>query len=186
MNSETTASEGPAWLDRFEAFTRFVNRLFAASACVLVMVITALIVAAVFYRYVLHDPISWVLDITIFILAFVFFLAVAPALESGSHIEVDLFDPLIPRSARKFQRLIGKGLTLVFSIVFLFFVVDFYIEIVETDELSFTMVTVPLKWVYWIGPVGVLQLVLTAFVQFVRFWRDPLPTDEPDAVASSH
>ena len=59
-----------------------------------------LIMVEIFYRYVLHDPIAWVLDITIFLLVFVFFLAVAPALESGSHIEVDLFDPLIP-SARK-------------------------------------------------------------------------------------
>ena len=64
------------WLDWFEAFTRLVNRAFAAIACLLVLVIMALIVVAVFYRYVLHNPIAWVLDITIFLLVFVFFLAV--------------------------------------------------------------------------------------------------------------
>ena len=171
------------WLDRFEAFTRTINRAFAAIACLFVLAIMCLIVVAVFYRYVLKDPISWVLDITTFMLVFVFFLAVAPALESSSHIEVDLFDPLIPRSARKAQRLIGKALTLIFAVVFLWFTATYYREIVSSDELSFTMLLVHLQVVYWIGPIGALQFLLTAIAQFIRFWREPLPLsgDEPAA-----
>lgn len=163
-----------SWVDPIEAFMRLVNRAFAATACMLVLVITALIVVAVFYRYVLQDPIAWVLDITIFLLVFVFFLAVAPALESGSHIEVDLFDPLIPPSARKAQRLIGKSLTLIFAAIFFWFVLAYYREIVETDELSFTMITVPLKYVYWIGPIGAFQFLLTAAVLLIRFYEQPM------------
>ena len=171
------------WLDRFEAFTRAINRAFAAIACLLVLAIMCLIVVAVFYRYILKDPISWVLDITTFMLVFVFYLAVAPALESGSHIEVDLFDPLIPQSAHKAQRLIGKALTLIFAVVFLWFTATYYREIVSSDELSFTMLMVHLQVVYWIGPIGALQFLLTAIVQFIRFWREPLPIsgDEPAA-----
>jgi TRAP-type C4-dicarboxylate transport system permease small subunit len=174
------------WLDLAEAFTGAVNRLFAALACILVMVIMGLIVVAVFYRYVLDDPIAWILDITIFLLVFVFFLAVAPALESGSHIEVDLFDPLIPRRARKAQRLIGKALTLIFAVVFFWFVLAYYREIVDVDELSFTMITVQLKLVYWIGPIGALQFVLTALVQFIRFWREPLAADNDRSASVAH
>ncbi|MGE3645331.1 MAG: TRAP transporter small permease [Beijerinckiaceae bacterium] len=176
---------GPVWLDRFEAFTRIVNRIFAALACLIVMVIMILLVVGVFFRYALHDPIPWILDVTIFMLAFVFFLAVAPALESGSHIEVDLFDPLIPRTMRKAQRIVGKLLTLVFAGVFLWFVAHYYAEIVEADELSFTMITIPLKYVHWIGPVGAAQFLLTAIVQFIRFWMEPLP-GEPDGAATLH
>jgi len=174
------------WLDRAEAFTGIVNRVFAAIACILVLVITALIVVAVFYRYVLQDPIAWVLDITIFLLVFVFFLAVAPALESGSHIEVDLFDPLIPPSVRKAQRLTGKILTLIFAAVFFWFVLAYYREIVEADELSFTMITVQLKLIYWIGPVGALQFLLTAAVLLLRFWREPLVTDGNRPAIGAH
>jgi TRAP-type C4-dicarboxylate transport system permease small subunit len=173
--------EGPGWLDRLEAFTRGVNRVFAAIACILVLVIMTLIVVAIFYRYVLYDPIAWILDITIFLFVFVFFLAVAPALESGSHIEVDLFDPLIPQWARKAQRLIGKALTLIFAAIFFWFVLAFYREIVNVDELSFTMITVQLKFIYWIGPVGALQFLLTALVLFIRFWRDPLATNDDES-----
>jgi TRAP-type C4-dicarboxylate transport system permease small subunit len=173
------------WFERLEAWTRLINRVFAAIACMIVLVITALIVIEVFYRYVLDDPIAWTLDITIFMLVFVFFLAVAPALESESHIEVDLFDPLIPRSLRKAQRIVGKILTLVFAAVFFWFVFAFYREIVKVDELSFTMLTIPLKFVYWIGPVGALQFLLTAIVQLVRFWREPLVVND-EAPARAH
>src|SRR3977135_4702922 len=101
------------WFDRLEAFTRAVNRVFAALACLLVLVIMTAIVAQIIYRYLLDDPVAWVLDITIFLLVFVFFLAVSPALQSGSHIEVDMFDSMIPRSYRKSVRLIGKVLTVI-------------------------------------------------------------------------
>src|SRR5690242_20553831 len=97
-----TAAQPPAgrndWFDRIETITRLVNRVFAVLACVIVVAIMTLIVIEVVYRYLLNDPIAWVLDVTIYMLVFVFFLALAPALESGSHIEVDLFDPLIPSS----------------------------------------------------------------------------------------
>jgi TRAP-type C4-dicarboxylate transport system permease small subunit len=174
------------WLSPIEALMRLINRAFAFLACLLVLVIMALIVVAVFYRYVLQDPIAWVLDITIFLLVFVFFLAVAPALESGSHIEVDLFDPLIPPWAYKGVRLIGKILTLIFAIVFFWFVLAYYREIVEVDELSFTMITVQLKLIYWIGPIGALQFLVTAVVLLIRFWQEPLPVEDDRPAAGAH
>ena len=175
--------EGRDWLDRLEAFTRLINSGFAAIACLLVLAIMAAIVVQIVYRFLLNDPIAWVLDITIFLLVFVFFLSVAPALQSGSHIEVDMFDSLIPDSYRKPVRFIGKLLTVIFAVIFLWFVAAFYYDIVEVDELSFTMLIVQLKYLYWIGPVGALQFLLTALVQLLRFMRDPLAADDE---ASAH
>ena len=166
------------WFDRLEAFTHAVNRSFAVIACLLVLVIMAAIVVQIVYRFVLDDPIAWVLDITIFLLVFVFFLAVAPALQSGSHIEVDMFDSLIPKRHHKAVRLIGKLLTVAFAAIFLWYVAAFYYDIVELDEVSFTMLIVQLKYLYWIGPLGAAQFLLTAIVQLIRFWRDPLAADD--------
>jgi TRAP-type C4-dicarboxylate transport system permease small subunit len=177
------ADERADWFERVETFTRVVNRVFAALACLLVLVIMTAIVVQVVYRFVLDDPIAWMLDITIFLLVFVFFLSVAPALQSGSHIEVDMFDALIAGRYRKAVRLIGKILTVIFAAIFLWYVAAFYYDIVEIDEVSFTMLIVQLKYLYWIGPLGALQLLLTALVLLIRFWRDPLTDDE--AVASA-
>lgn len=166
------------WFDRLEAFTLWINRLFAAAACLLVLVIMTAIMIQIVYRFVLDDPIAWVLDITIFLLVFVFFLAVAPSLQSGSHIEVDMFDSLIPKRHHKTVRLIGKLLTVAFGAVFLWYVTAFYYDIVEVDEVSFTMLIVQLKYLYWIGPLGAAQFLLTSIVLLIRFWRNPLKMDD--------
>ncbi len=171
------------WFERIEAFTRLVNSIFAGLACLLVLVIMTAIVVQVIYRFVLNDPVAWVLDITIFLLVFVFFLAVAPALQSGSHIEVDMFDSLIPARHRKSVRLIGKVLTVVFAATFLWYVGAFYYDIVEVDEISFTMLIVQLKYLYWIGPLGALQFFLTSVVLLIRFWLDPF-SDNKVAVSA--
>jgi len=164
---------------------RLINRAFAAAACILVLVIMTVIVVQIFYRFILDDPIAWVLDITIFLLVFVFFLSVAPALQSASHIEVDMFDPLIPASLRKPVRLIGKLLTLAFAAIFFWFVFAHYRDIVELDEIAFGMIEVRLTLIYWIGPVGALQFLLTAIVLLARYWRDPLPADDEAAAGAS-
>jgi TRAP-type C4-dicarboxylate transport system permease small subunit len=185
MDGHPNRDERRDWLYRAEVLMRLVNRAFAAAACILVLVIMTLIVVQIIYRYVLDDPIAWVLDITIFLLVFVFFLSVAPALESGSHIEVDMFDPLIPDWLRRPVRLIGKLLTLIFAAIFFWFVFAFYRDIVEIDEVAFGMIEVQLKLVYWIGPVGALQFLLTAVVLLARFWREPLAANDEGAVGAS-
>lgn len=152
-----------------EKFTRSVNSVFAKASALIVLAIMLMVLAAVFCRYLLNWPVAALLDLTIFMLVYVFFLALAPTLESGNHIEVDLFDPLIPKSLHKAQRMIGKALTLLFAAVLLFFVTRTFLSVVRDDELSFTMITVPLKYVYWIGPVGAAQFFLTALVDIVRF-----------------
>ncbi|MBX9840290.1 MAG: TRAP transporter small permease subunit [Xanthobacteraceae bacterium] len=178
MTPVELSHERAGWFERLETFTRIVNRIFAALACLLVLVIMTAIVVQIVYRFVLDDPIAWVLDITIFLLVFVFFLSVAPALQSGSHIEVDMFDALIADRYRKAVRLIGKILTVIFAAIFLWTVAAFYTDIVEIDEVSFTMLIVQLKYLYWIGPLGALQFLLTAVVLLIRFWRESLTDDE--------
>ena len=184
MDGPPIRHERRDWLTRAEAVMRLINRAFAAAACILVLVIMTVIVVQIFYRFILDDPIAWVLDITIFLLVFVFFLSVAPALESGSHIEVDMFDPLIPASLRKPVQLIGKLLTLVFAAILFWFVFAYYRDIVELDEIAFGMIEVRLTLIYWVGPIGALQFLLTAIVLLARFWRDPLAANEEAAAGA--
>ena len=169
-----------------ETFTRAVNKVFALLAALITLAILLLVLTAVISRYVFNAPLSELLDLTTFMLIFVFFLALAPALESGAHIEVDLFDPLIPRRLHKTQRMIGKLLTLLFACVLLWFVWKTFHDVVADDELSFTMLTVHLKHVYWIGPLGAAQFLLTAIVDIVRFAQTPADQVDQYGGQSSH
>jgi TRAP-type C4-dicarboxylate transport system permease small subunit len=171
------------WLDAAEAFTRAVNRLFALAASILAAAIVVVVVREVVLRYGFNAPSTWGMDITRYLLQFTFFLALAPALESGHHVHVDLFDPLVPRAWRRWQRVSGHALVLFFGAVLFWYVLDLTIDVFETDELSFSVIPIRLKYVYWIGPVGTLQFLLTGCVQTLRSWSDPVtPAAGADAV----
>src|SRR5262245_38032731 len=102
-------AHGRSWIDAAEALTRAVNRVFALAASLLVAVIVAVVVREVVLRYGFNTPSTWALDAARYLLLFTFFLALAPALESGHHVHVDLFDPLFPPAWRRWLHLSGLG-----------------------------------------------------------------------------
>jgi TRAP-type C4-dicarboxylate transport system permease small subunit len=166
-------TNGRSWIDKAEAFTRAVNRMFAFIACILVMVIVLIIVREVVLRYGFNAPSTWALDVSRYLLLFTFFLALAPALESGHHVHVDLFDPLVPPAWHHWQHVSGWVLVVFFGAVLFWYVLDVTIDVFETDELSFSVISIKLKHLYWIGPVGTLQFLLTGCVRLVRTWTEP-------------
>jgi TRAP-type C4-dicarboxylate transport system permease small subunit len=162
---------GRDFIDRLEAATHALNRLSARAAGLLILAIVLALVKEIFSRYVLGAPTTWIMDYSRFALLYVFFLSVGPALQSGHHVDVDLFDPLIPPRLHRAQRLLGDALTLIFGTVLLWQISAMTQEAFETGEMAFAMTPVPLKYVYWIGPVGTLLFVLTASVRLVRRWQ---------------
>src|SRR4051812_22638106 len=114
----------PRVIDALERFTTAVNRIFAFCASAIVLIIVLIVVREVIARYVFNAPSIWAADITRFALLYAFFLAVAPALQSGHHVSVDLFDPLIPLRWRRDIHVLGHGLTIIFSSVLFWYVLD--------------------------------------------------------------
>jgi TRAP-type C4-dicarboxylate transport system permease small subunit len=166
-------AHGRSWIDAAEALTRAVNRVFALAASLLVAVIVAVVVREVVLRYGFNTPSTWALDAARYLLLFTFFLALAPALESGHHVHVDLFDPLFPPAWRRWLHLSGWALVVFFGAVLFWYVLDATIDVFETDEFSFSVIPVKLKYLYWIGPIGTFQFLLTGCVQLVRAWSVP-------------
>jgi TRAP-type C4-dicarboxylate transport system permease small subunit len=155
-------------IDALERFTTVVNRLFVLIASLLVVGIMLVTVREVFVRYALNQPSLWAMDGSRYALLYAFFLALGPALQSGHHVHVDLFDSIFPARLRRYQAPVGHFLVVVFGAVLFRHVLDVTVEMFETGEMTFSAVPVPLKYVYWIGPVGVAEFCLTALVGFLR------------------
>src|SRR5262245_55806107 len=117
-------AHGRSSLDAAEAFVRAVNRLFALIASILVIAMVLIVVREVVLRYGFNTPSTWALDVARYLLQFTFFLALAPALESGHHVHVDLFDPLVPPAWRHWQRISGHILVVFFAAVLFWYVLD--------------------------------------------------------------
>lgn len=147
---------------RLTLFTRRVNRVFLALAGLLAAAILLALSYDLVARNVFDSPTLWALDISRFLLLFMFFFALAPALESGAHVSVDILDHYLGPQARRALRIVARILILVFGAFLMWQICRTTYEAFAENSLFPTVVPVRLKHVYWVAPLGVLQFLLTA------------------------
>jgi TRAP-type C4-dicarboxylate transport system permease small subunit len=143
-------------------FTRRVNRVFLAFAGLLAAAILLALSYDLVARNVFDAPTLWALDISRFLLLFLFFFALAPALESGAHVSVDILEHYLGPRARRLLRIVARLLVLLFGVFLMWQICRTTYEAFVENSLFPTVVPVRLKHVYWIAPIGVLQFLLTA------------------------
>ncbi len=174
--------QAPVWFGRYERATRGLNRAFVAAASLCTVAIVGLVLLAVASR-IIGSSVLWPYDITQFAMVYVVFLALAPALESGHHVVVELFDNAVPRPIRPYVQHIAAVLTIVFGAVLLWQLWRTTSRAFGDDRLAVASIAVPLKWVYVIGPIGTVQFILTALADLGRAqW----PSGEPARTAPAH
>lgn len=170
-----------ACLSALGTVTRAVNRVFAACAGVLALFILFAVLFDVVLRYLLNDPTIWAIDFASFALSYLFFLALAPALESGFHVSVDYFSQQFGAAMRRRTEILAALLAIVFAAILFWELLDATIEEFIEDNLTPTAVPVPAKYVVMIGPFCALQLLLTSVVMAGQVIRGGTSTPSPAA-----
>jgi len=137
----------------------------------LTVAMTAIVLYDVFRRYVLNDPTIWAFDVASFLLVYIIFLGLGLALQDGSHVSVDLFLELTRGRTRRALRLVGLTLTVLYGGILTWVISRYTIQAIELDWKAISLVPIPLKYVYVVGPLGALLFTLTAIVLTVRLLR---------------
>jgi TRAP-type C4-dicarboxylate transport system permease small subunit len=172
-------------LSAYVRFTRAVNRVFLVAAGALTLAILAMVANDIVRRSVFDDPTIWGLDYSRFALVYLAFLALAPALQAGTHVNVDLVEQALAPGVRRVVRLVALALVVVFGSFLLWQVWRTTVEAFVDDALFPTMVSVKLKAVYWIGPVGMAQFILTGLARLVVEWRGGVADARDPAAAGA-
>lgn len=145
-----------------------VNRWFGAVAGVMILVLMIVVAQDVARRTLFGAPSLWALDVARILLTQVFFLALAPALQSGHHVAVDLFAGIWPKAWADHVSRVAAFLSVVFAGILLWFVAWSVARDFAEDALAQTVLPIPKKWIVAIAPVGCAQFLLTATVLAVR------------------
>lgn len=153
---------------RYINFTKFINKIFTKISGALILVIAILLFQDVIRRYFLNDPTSWALDISRFILVYVVFLALAPALESGQHVTVDFLKEVISENKQRWLNIVIFLLVAVFGAVLCWKLSIVTIEAINDNRMFPIQTPVPMKYVYAIGPIGALQFTMTAISLLIK------------------
>ena len=167
----------PRWFAATRRVSIRINRVFVAISGALAVVIMVVILQDVVRRYAFNDPTTWALDISSFLLVYLFFFALAPALEHGSHVTVDLFGRLLPVGVRRPVEILGGLLLVGFAVVLFAQLLDTTVEAFHDNNLFPTATPVRMKYVWIIGPVGAAQFILTALVLLAGTMFGRIPAD---------
>ena len=131
-------------------------------AALAVAVMLAAVLQDVLRRAVGIAPSLWGLDLARYMLTYAFFLSLGPALASGHHVAVDLFEKLWPAPLRRAVPAVAALLTLAFALVLLWFVWRLAARTLASEALAPTVVPVPLFWIQAVGPVGAILFAVNA------------------------
>lgn len=153
---------------RFHAFVETVNSWFLRLSGVAVLLVLAGIVWEIVARNVFGLPTSWALDSSRFALVFVFFLALGPALQSGAHVAVDILYEYLPRGPKRVLQAVAQAMVIGFALMLLWYVwLETYEAFVYDGSFTAT-ISVKMKTIYWVGPLGTMQFLLTAVSMLLR------------------
>lgn len=106
------------------AFTRFCDLVTRAVCIVLGVLIAAIVViamTAVWWRYVVNDPMAWSEQVSRILFVWMTFLGAAVLYRQRMHIAIDMFTNLLPASARTILYWVAEVCVLIVVGVFLVF-----------------------------------------------------------------
>ena len=148
-----------------------INVALGIVGAALTLVMMVIVLYDVFRRYVLNDPTIWAFDLASILLVYIIFLGLALALQDGSHVAVDIFLLLFGGRVRRTLRLVGLVLTVLYGCVLTWVVARYTLQAIQMDWKAISLVPIPLKYVYAIGPLGALLFTLTAVFLTVELVR---------------
>jgi len=164
---EPLSSAGP-FLRRLD---RWVGRLALALVLIgvaIMLALTALTGYSVFWRYVLGQPITWIDELSGYLVVLLIMVGVAEALRRGDHINVDL---LTGRLGLRGQRLVGiwsMAAVIFVAVVLLIDGIDAVVGVYTMGLISEGYLEVPM----WIPQsaiiLGAVMLIVAALMAMIR------------------
>lgn len=169
---KTNTFNEPKIVSKIEKVMKVINSFFIFLASILIFLMVVIIVQEVLRRYLFNNPTTWSLDIARFLLVYIFFLALAPALESGTHVSTDMITSKLSATAQWISKLIAFLLIAIYGVILFWYVLLPTIDVFQDDRLFPVAIALPMKYIYIIAPFGVIQFIFTALVcMIITFYR---------------
>lgn len=164
-------------MHHFHVFVRAVNGWFLRLSGFGVLLVLGGVLWEIIARNVFGLPTSWALDSSRFALVFVFFLALAPALQSGAHVAVDILYEYLPRGPKRILQAVAQTLVIGFALLILWFIwLETYEAFIYDGSFTATIL-VKMKAIYWIGPLGTIQFLLTGISMLLQLLQRNSPAE---------
>ena len=146
-------------MDGFAGFLKVVRKLVGTLVTVMLAVLVVIVLAAVFYRYVLSDSITWSSEAARYLCVWIGFLSASLIMNERGHIGLDFIINMVSRPLRRSARLISDAAVLIFLLVVIQQGVR--LAVFQMDQHS-PAIQMSMVWPYASVPVSALLMALEA------------------------
>lgn len=147
---------------------RRVNIYLSVLAGIIVIVASIITTYDVVMRYGYAAPTTWAGELACFMMVYVVFLGLGFALQNGSHVSVDLFLEWASEGTQWVLRLLGGIIVLGFGVILTWQTSATVYDSFRYNWTSPSMMAMPLKYVYLIGPLGGGLFTLTSIFTLLK------------------
>jgi TRAP-type C4-dicarboxylate transport system permease small subunit len=151
-----------------------VNRGATWLSGALLIAILAMILYEVAARYLFGHAATWAFDLTSYGLLFVVFLAAGRTHEQDGHVRIDFFVGYLDERNKRRAAIGAHALSALFLAILLWATARETLQVMRSGAESPSMLALPLRYVYWIMPVGTVLLLLTSLARLGEIlWTRP-------------
>ncbi len=149
-----------------------LRMLLTAVSVTLLLGYFILVLAQVFFRYVLNESLFWAEELVRGAMLWGVMISVALVAASRAHIRIEILELMVPPAWRRYLSAVTDGLTLAFCLTLMWAGIEF---VDRTWYQNSPLLDVPKSTVYLAIPIGAaLEALMTLLT-----WQQHGPSDEP-------
>ncbi len=146
-------------------FNDRIGRAGVVAASCFIALMTVIVIAGVFFRYVLNNSISWVEDVSLILMVTTAFLVAPFAYRTGGNVAIEFVIDHLPK-------VMLRSLRILINILILWIIYRYFFESVNlvARGWSIRVNTVPIAWAwpYMAVPVAFAAMALVGFELILR------------------
>lgn len=145
----------------------------------LVALIAAVVIAAVFWRYVLNNSLAWAEDFAKFLMVWLAFIGGPLGFRHGAHVAISLVPNSAPALVLRIARCIVQSVVLALMIILAWYSWIFAWN--GRTQVALTVGDISMFWVFVCMPIGAVLMALVALESLIRALigaQEPVVSDD--------
>lgn len=145
----------------------------------LVAVIAIIVIASVFWRYVLNDSLSWSEDVAKFLMVWLAFIGAPLGFRHGAHVAISLVPPGAPAAVLRLARVLVHAIVLALMVILTW--QSWLFAWNGRTQVALTIGDISMLWIFIAMPIGaaIMALVALELLMLTALGRpEPQPSEE--------
>jgi TRAP-type C4-dicarboxylate transport system permease small subunit len=160
-------------LNILERFSGFLESVVKVSIILSMAGIVFFVNLAVFFRYILSDPLSWTTELSSYLLVYTVLFGASIALKLNQFVKVEALLNLLPNRLKTWIKILSQVLIAVFLVICIGSPSMLIKKAVITKTVS-PALGIPMADLYWLLRIGFMCMLFFLCMRSVKFIRENL------------